>query len=77
MTMTQIESVYNKVKWWLCIIIMKMSENIVFINEELYSFYNLEHNVSHNSAYLLELSTQAACAHNISAMFNLCNDIMR
>ena len=49
---------------------MKMSENIVFMNEELYSFYNFEQNVSHNSAYLLELSTQSACAHNISAMFN-------
>ena len=55
---------------------MKMSENIVFMNEELYSFYNFEQNVSHNSAYLLELSTQSACAQNFSAVFNLCNEII-
>ena len=77
MTMMQIEWVYNKVKWWLCIINMQMNETIVLVNEELYSFHNFEWNVSHYSAYLLELSTQFACAHNFSAMLKLYNEITR
>ena len=51
-----------------------MSETMVFMNEELYSFHNLEQSVSHNSACLLELSTQSTCAHNFSAMFNLSSE---
>ena len=47
-----------------------MSETIVFMNEELYSFHNFEWKVSHKSAYFLELSTQFECVHNFSAMFN-------
>ena len=54
-----------------------MSEIIVFMNEELYSFHNLEQSVSHNSACFLELSTQSRCAYNFSAMFNLCSEVIK
>ena len=59
-----------------------MSETIVvFLNEELYSFIIILPQLWMKSIpqfmISFELSTQYTCAHNFSAVFNLCYDIMR